>query len=343
MSRGGGSREKSGKRKIAGILFILLNVGVIAFTAYREFAAEEKIAIRLGRYWGMYLAMAVLCLVISYAAESGKYVLMMRALGGKGSFHDAFETVAVGKYYDSITPTGAGGQPFQVYYLLRRGYTSGASSAFPVIGFVSSQAAYIILALAAFLLRSRVEIEAFRYTAYAGLLCVSFFPCLLAAFTFMPGSTQKILFFFLRIGAKLRLVRNEDAEKERVLRILTGYREKFREISGKPVVVGGLLALSFIYRIGLCSIPFFVLRALGGNVSYFHIFATTLYINVSVSLIPTPGHSGAAEAAFYLIFSEIISDDVFWAMLFWRVLTYYAFIGIGALIIGRNAIERQTS
>ncbi len=333
--------KKTGNKKIVGLLFILLNVAVIAITAYREFASEEKIEIRFGRCWGMYLALAVLCLVISYTAESCKYVLMMQALGGKGSFRDAFETVAVGKYYDSITPTGAGGQPFQVYYLHRHGYTSGASSAFPVIGFVSSQAAYIILALAAFLLRSRVEIEAFRYTAYAGLLCVSFFPCLLAAFTFMPGSTQKILFFFLRIGAKLHLIRNEDAKKERVLRILTGYREKFREISGKPLVVGGLFALSFIYRIGLCSIPFFVLRALGGNVSYFHIFATTLYINVSVSLIPTPGHSGAAEAAFYLIFSEIISDDVFWAMLFWRVLTYYAFIGIGALVIGRNAIRNN--
>ena len=332
--------KKRGNKKIAGFLFILLNVAVIAITACREFAVEDEITIHLGRNWYIYLALAVLCLFISYSAESCKYVLMMRAIGGKGSFRDAFDTVAVGKYYDLITPTGGGGQPFQVVYLLRRGYTSGASSAFPVIAFVSSQAAYIILALAAFLFRSRVEIEAFRYTAFAGLLCISFFPCLLAAFTFMPNSTQKILFFFLRIGAKLHLIRDEDSKKERVLRILTEYREKCKDISGKPLAVCGILALSFLYRIGLCSIPFFVMRALGGNASYFHIFATTLYINVSVSLIPTPGHSGAAEAAFYLIFSEILYDDVFWAMLFWRALTYYAFIGIGALVIGRNAIKK---
>ena len=55
--------------------------------------------------------------------------------------------------------------------------------------------------------------------------------------------------------------------------------------------------------------------------------------------MPTPGNAGAAEGAFYLVFSAMGSDGVFWAMLIWRIFCHYSFIIIGAVIYGVNALR----
>ena len=55
--------------------------------------------------------------------------------------------------------------------------------------------------------------------------------------------------------------------------------------------------------------------------------------------MPTPGNAGAAEGAFYLVFSAMGSDGVFWAMLVWRIFCHYSFILIGAGIYGVNALR----
>ena len=102
-----------------------------------------------------------------------------------------------------------------------------------------------------------------------------------------------------------------------------------------------LLGLSLVYRIALCSMPYFVLKMFGAPVSFLHIFVSTIYIYASIALVPTPGNVGAAEGAFYLVFSAMGSDGVFWAMLVWRVFSYYAFIAAGALVYGVNALQAK--
>ena len=102
-----------------------------------------------------------------------------------------------------------------------------------------------------------------------------------------------------------------------------------------------LILLSLIYRVALCSMPYFVLRMFGVSVQFLPIFASTIYIYASIALVPTPGNAGAAEGAFYLVFSAMKSDGVFWAMLIWRLFSHYSFIIAGALVYAFNAIEAK--
>ena len=46
-----------------------------------------------------------------------------------------------------ITLSGAGGQPFQILWLHRHGYSDGASSAMTISGYITMQAGFILLAL----------------------------------------------------------------------------------------------------------------------------------------------------------------------------------------------------
>ena len=336
-----GNGQEKKKKHIWTVLFVLINIAVIAATAVNEFSGKPAGAAGLvfSRRALLWLGCTALCLVILMCAESLKYLLMMRSLGERVSFRIAFETAALGKYYDCITPSGAGGQPFQIMWLHKHGYSSGASSAMTIAGYITMQAGFIFLALGEFIAHRSVDLEAIRYTAYLGLLLFSLIPALLASFSFMPKTVKKVVSAVIRLGGRLKLVKKPEETTEHLLGTLDSYHSSLTVIAKDKVTMACLLALSLVYRIALCSMPFFVLKMFGAPVGFFHIFASTIYIYATICLVPTPGNAGAAEGAFYLVFSAMGSGGVFWAMLIWRLFCHYSFILSGAVIYGVNALR----
>ena len=339
------SRHDQKKKHIWTALFVLINIAVIAATAVNEFSGTTAGSFAFGftKRAFFFLGCTGLCLVVLLCAESLKYLLMMKSLGEPVSIRVAFETAALGKYYDCITPSGAGGQPFQIIWLHRHGYSDGASSAMTISAYITMQAGFILLALAIFITHRSVELDAIRYTAYFGLLLFSLIPCALASFSFMPKTVKKIISALIRLCGRLHLVKKPEETTEQVLGMLDSYHASFSVIAKNKAALICLLALSLVYRIALCSMPFFVLKMFSAPVDFLHIFASTIYIYATICLVPTPGNTGAAEGAFYLVFSAMGSDGVFWAMLIWRIFCYYSFIVIGAGIYGVNALRSRHS
>ena len=335
VSENGKDRKK---KRIWTVLFILFNVAVIAATAINEFSGGSTASSGLvfTKRAVFYLGCTGLCLIVLLCAESLKYWLMMKFLGEPASLRIAFETAALGKYYDCITPSGAGGQPFQIHWLHKHGYSDGASSAMTITGYVTMQAGFIILAIWIFIAWRSVELEAIRYTAYFGLLLFSLIPILLVAFSFAPKTVKKMISAVIRLCGRIRLVKNPEEKTANVMGMLDEYHQSISVIGKNKLALFVLLVLSLIYRIALCSMPYFVLKMFGTPV-----FATTIYIYASIALVPSPGNAGAAEGAFYLVFSAMRSDGVFWAMLIWRIFCHYSFIVIGALIYAVNALRKR--
>lgn len=338
-----GNEKNKRKKRIVTALFVLLNIAVVAWTAIDEFSGKHagSSEVTFSQYALLYLGGAFLCLIILFLAETLKYWLMMRALGEKESFRVAFETAALGKYYDCITPSGAGGQPFQIYWLHKHGYSDGASSAMPLAGYITMQGGFVLLALAFFITWRSVDIEAFRFTAYFGLLLIAVLPVLFVLFSIMPGAIKKLLGVLIRLGTKLRLIKNPGETTERLLDMLDQYQKSIKALAKSKGTLLALLALSVVYRVALCSIPFFVLRMFNASVDFLPVFASTVYIYASVALIATPGNAGAAEGSFYLVFSAMQSNGVFWPMLVWRLFSHYSFIIVGAAVYGVNALQKK--
>ncbi len=343
MTENGQKPEKKRSKRLWMILFILINIAVVAWAAVNEFAGKPpgSINLRFTKEAVFFLACTAGCLAVLLCAESVKYVLMMRSLKEKVSFRIAFETAVLGKYYDCITPSGAGGQPFQIWWLHKHGYSDGGASAMTITGYVTAQAGFIILAIAIFIGWRSVELEAIRYTAYAGLVLFSLIPFLLVLFSFMPKTIEKLVAAVIRLCGRLKIVKNPEETTARVLDMLNSYHASLTVITKDKLTSFCLILLSLIYRVALCSMPYFVLRMFGVSVQFLPIFASTIYIYASIALVPTPGNAGAAEGAFYLVFSAMKSDGVFWAMLIWRLFSHYSFIIAGALVYAFNAIEAK--
>lgn len=331
-------------KRIGIILFVLLNAAVIYFTASSEFSKKAPPPIKFSFTNILFLLGGILCLIVVLGSETLKYMIMMRHLGEKVSFRHAFSTAALGKYYDCITPSGAGGQPFQIYYLHSQGYSGGASSAMPLSGFFTMQFGFVILCLFAFIFgnsaMNATGQTGIKITAYFGAIAYTVVPVMIIISGVAPKIAMRIVAFFVRIGAALHIVKKPNHTIMKSVRSLNNYSVSIKRITKDKGLLTKLLILSTIFQLAMCSMPFFAVRTFDGDLNYFDALFMCIFIQAAISLIPTPGNAGAAEGSFYIVFSSLGTAGTFWAMLIWRFLCYYSFIVIGVLIYGFNAVVR---
>lgn len=337
------------RRIILIIIFVAINAVAIIATAASEFGnsanAAELSSVTI--HWWLLLP-AFICFIIGVGFEAAKYVIMMRRLADK---HNSLaldakigaRTVLLGKYYDSLTPASIGGQPFQVFYLHKHGHLkTGIATAIPIFGLISSQIAFLILAIVLFLSGNVGEKNpALLVPAWFGLIFYAFWPCLLLSTSLFPKPTTKFLRGVVKIGAKLRLVKNPIETLAKVEKEVKNYTKSVKYILKAKGLFFNVLVCSLLFQLLTASIPFFVLTAFGGEISYIESLATTIAVMSAVCFIPTPGNVGAAEGAFYVVFSALSEGYVFWAMLTWRFFSYYIYLLLGLVTYLHIHFERK--
>lgn len=340
--KGAKNAPKKRWRKVAlGALFVLINVVVIALAGFSEFGNSENAAelaeVQINGWW---LVPAVICFVVAVVIDIYKYVLMMRRMSPvkeqkhPGQWKVARRTVLLGKYYDSVTPAAVGGQPFQIYYMRKNsGLKKGDSTSIPIFGMISIQIAFIIIALICFLFGGVAKDNPVLYvTAWFGLLFFAFWPVMVAGTFLFPNAITRFVKWLVKILDKIKIVKDRKAAFDKVEDEVAEYASSVKAILKAKGLFAQVLIISLIYNILIASIPFFVLTAFGGNVNFWACFATTIAVMSAVYFIPTPGNSGAAEGTFFLVFSALSTGYVFWAMLVWRLFSYYIYIIMGLVI-----------
>lgn len=344
-------KKKSWKKTLAIVAFILLNVVVIVATAVNEFGnstnAAELSEVQINGWW---LVPAVLSFAVATLANIYKYVIMIRRSSEEGAKMSAreiwkisWQVVMLGKYYDNVTPAAIGGQPFQVYYMRKNSnLKAGDATSIPIVAMVVGQIAFLILAIVFFLVGNPMyDNPVLMVPAWLGLLFFAFWPLMMFGVNFFPKATAKFINFFVRILAKVKIVKNRDEAVKRVETETSDYVKSVKHIMKTRGLFVQTIILATIYQFFIAIIPFFVLRAFGGNVGFVECLSTTLAVTSAVYFIPTPGNAGVAEGTFYVVFSVLSAGYVFWAMLLWRFFTYYIYIILGGLTFFAINVEKR--
>lgn len=330
-------------------LFVAINVLAIAVMAIVEFTKDDQgmpfaeVSSLLAQNW-YYLLFCLGAFFMILICESGKYLLMIHSCTGKVMFRESFEVATLGRYYDYITPSGSGGQPFQMFYLKKAGLSAGVSGALPVVGFFTNQAAFLICAIVLFIARAPVltTAPAMKVAATIGLICYSVVPILILLFSIFPGLTTGMVRGIMRFLAKVHIIKDFDRSFAKVCKYFEDYRTHLFLLSKKGAVFAMTLILSIIAQIALVSVPYFVLCACGvQNTIWVDIITLSLYVYAAVTFIPTPGNAGVAEGAFYIIFEKLSGGVLFWGTLIWRFFTYYLFIALGLVIVAITSFRAK--
>lgn len=349
-SKDGAAPKKKWHKVLLIVLFVLLNVAVIAAAGFSEFGnsenASELAEVHINGWW---LVPAVICFVVAVVIDIYKYVLMMRRMSrGKDVqkrdlWKVARRTVLLGRYYDNITPAAVGGQPFQIYYMRKNsGLSNGASTSIPIFGMISIQIAFIVIALICFIFGNMMQTNpVLLVTALIGLLFFAFWPVMVAGTFIFPKAVTRFIKFIVKLLAKLHIVKNREQVFNKVEDEVLAYTGAVKTILKTRGLFVQVLAISLIYNVLVAAIPFFVLTAFGGNVNIWECFTLTMAVMAAVYFIPTPGNAGAAEGTFFVVFSALSTGYVFWAMLVWRLFSYYIYIIMGLIIYMVMQIEKK--
>jgi hypothetical protein len=248
----------------------------------------------------------------------------------------------LGKYYDNITPFGTGGQPMQIYYLHRKGYSGGDASAIVLIRYFAQMFAWLLVGVA--LLSTHVNTlsalsDASRVliltAGWIGLFANMLIPLFVMSFVAFPKFSYKLTSGIIGIGVKLHLVKNREKAMGSALKIVSDFRIAFSIMIKKPVHLVALILLCVIETCASFALPFFAMGMLAHdeitlNVqTFFAVMALNAYATFAVSVIPTPGNSGVAESASLIAFSVFLETVGVWVVFTWRFVVYYIYILIG--------------
>ena len=345
-----GFLPKKWQRVILILVFVAANAAIIIATAVNEFGNSANAAAlsEVQLNWWM-LIPATLCFIVMIYLEYWKYVTMLvgttkpKTFSRSEAWKLSRRTVMLGRYYDRITPASVGGQPFQIYHLNKTGKLShGLSAAIPIFSMISGQATFILIAIPCFLFGGILQSNpALLSLAWLGLLFFAFWPALVAGMAFFPKPTTRLFKFATRVLARLHIVKNREKALEKIEHDVGDYVKYVRQISKAPKVFGGVMVMSLLSNILVSFIPYFVLKAFGGDMNFGDCFVLTMAVQSAIYFVPTPGNAGAAEGTFYLVFSALSTGYVFWAMLTWRFFSYYVYIIGGAFEYLTMHIEKR--
>ena len=341
-------QKNTGKKRIFGILFTLaVNIAIVAFLVIREITndAQDLKKIAFADIKWLFIGCGAACFFVAVLMEFLKYKKMVMACEGKNDSAGAFKCAMLGRYYDNVTPLGAGGQPFQMLYLHKRKMKDGTCTALPIVGFLTQQIAFILIAMVVFILNNKVldKIVLIRVAAYVGLVMYSVVPLAIIFFAVFPGTIRGITAGIMKFLGKLRIVKDSAAAAEKAYEKIETYVDSVKMMSKRPFFLLKLLFFSIIYQMAVMSIPYFMLCAFGGGNGdgWWMIFSMTVYVYASITIIPTPGNAGAAEGSFMLVFSTLNDGSLFWATIVWRLLVYYSWIAIGFAIVTHDTLKAR--
>lgn len=292
------------------------------------------------------LALAIVIAVMTIDAL--KYFIIMHATVDKLSYTTAIKVSLLGKFYDNITPFSSGGQPFQIHYLYKKGLSGGESTAVIFIKFCFNMMMWLSICFVLMVfnrdaLTTYVTDTAQRnwFTAlgWVGFSLNCALPLVIIAFAVFPKMMETITRWVLTLGHKLKLVRSEDAVVVRAKRVARDFRSAFALMWKKPLHAIALTLCCICEPFLSMSLPYFVVVALGGDAIapsldlMLAIMTLNVYVSMSVSIVPTPGNSGAMENVFLLTLTSVAEGVLFWSVFTWKFLTYHTYVIIGLVIV----------
>jgi len=273
-----------------------------------------------------------------------KYVVIMKTTTGKCNFKTSSKVAFLGKYYDNITPFAAGGQPMQIYYLHKKGFSGGVSSAVVLIKYFVNMFCWLLCAL--LLMACNIGVlsqiadqtwaQVIKIVGWIGLALNLLLPTMIVLFAVLPRFANACTSGLVGLGTKIKIVKDKDKTMGKALNTVNDFRSSIAIMSKKPLNFLALIALCFAEVLLTFAFPYCILRmfsAIGAEQGFgmlIQVMALYAFVQQSVAIIPTPGNSGAMEKVIMEALSAVAGGAVLmWSVITWRMVVYYIYIVIG--------------
>jgi uncharacterized membrane protein YbhN (UPF0104 family) len=196
------------KNQIGSILFLLI-IMTIAFTVLLRGYSYKQLITSLKNINLVFFIPGACMMLVYLGCGAVNYYQIMRMLEHPVRLGRCIQYSCIGFYFNSITPAATGGQPAQMYYMNKDKIPVTVSSMTLFFTIYVYQIAMVLLGAVASLLRYPTAIYAagrLKYFLWIGAAVNTGIIFILIFFMFSKKIISEILFSFLRLGAKLKLI-----------------------------------------------------------------------------------------------------------------------------------------
>lgn len=254
---------------------------------------------------------------------------------------------SVGFFFSCITPSASGGQPMQIYYMKKEKIPIPVSTVILMIVTIIYKLVLVVIGIG-ILIFARPFLQQYLKQVlpvfYLGLvlnvLCVSFMSFLV----FHPVMAKNVLSTGLGFMEHIRILKYKEERHRKLQESMEIYSDTAAYLKTHFQIMVYVLFITFIQRIALFSVTWFVYKAFGlSGTGIAEIIFLQAVISVAVDMLPLPGGMGISESLFLIIFQPVFGGMLLPAMVLSRGLGYYGqllisavFTGVAQLTIGRK-------
>lgn len=335
--------NRTSKSKIINICFFVVSICILIGTLIyqrNKYGVADIVSLTGVKYRYIFYILLVFAIVM-LCDSLRTHILIFKATKLHRPFL-SYKSTAICRYYDCITPFSFGGQPFQIFYLNSRGVKAGIASSVPLAKYMFSQISFCLISLVMLIVGITKYSESTKVVVTWSIvsLCISIFFLILIVFLSISKKVApRITMSFIKLLHKLKLVKNPKLTFTKVIRQITEYRRSIIYYMKSFWTTIFTFALSILIILLKATIPYLIYCFLvpDPTVSFELIFIKFLLCELATTYIPLPGGSGMAEISFNSLFASLFVDStgsIFWALLIYRIATYYLYIlqGFGIIL-----------
>lgn len=319
---------------------VLLGVSIVAFLFYQDDTVTLE---NLSLIFEAEIIPVALAFLVLFARDVG-YVYRIRMITGKRlNWKSSIYVIILWEFASAVTPSVVGGTAVAVFILMKEGLKLGKALAYTMITAIFDNLYFVVMAPIVYLIASghifpqNSMIESQLGKSLPTLFVISY--SLIAAYTFVMAfavlvNPRWFRWILLKITSIKWLRRWRHGAYEQGSEIMLASKE----LRGRNFTYWLKISLSTIfiwtarYAMLNCVIEAF------SNQSFFEhivIFARHVVIWITMLVSPTPGSSGTAEFIFTQFFKEDLGSVTFITNIFWRLMTYYPYLFLGAIVLPR--------
>jgi glycosyltransferase 2 family protein len=284
-----------------------------------------------------------LAFLVLFARDIG-YIYRIRVLTNEElSWTSSIYVILLWEFASAVTPSVVGGTAIAVFILVKERINLGKSLAYVMLTAILDNLFFVIMApIALLLLGSRIMPEIAGLDSWLGRSLPAIFITsysLIAIYTIIMTTAL----FFKPRAFKWLIIRVAS------LPLLRRWKYKAVQQGNEIIMASQQLRgkeASYWWKISLSTVFIWSARYVMLNCliaayrdipiwDHIIVFGKNLVLWITMLFSPTPGSSGTAEYFFPKFFGPVLGQYTAAATLFWRIMSYYPYLIIGAIILPR--------
>lgn len=329
--------SKNIKNKLNILLLILVTVIVLYISLKDDFNEVVQGLTQLKLFW---ILIAFIFVIGYYFFRTLSLFNFVKKFKEDITFKKIFKIVFITQFFDGITPSSSGGQPYQIYAFKKEDIKLVDATNIAIQNFIVYQIALVLLGLIAVIsnkyLKLFDQLGIIKNLILLGFIINVIVIIGLFSLAFMKKLNKFIVKIVVKILSKLKIIKNKDEIIENLNTTVETFHDGALILLKNKKDFVKTIFFNFMALLLLYSIPAIIIFGQGDYISInvLESIIASAHVMLIGSFIPIPGASGGLEYAFTQFYGVFIKNaSLTLVMLLWRTLTYYFGVIVGAVLL----------